>query len=60
LLPPSFRVFISVDFEADVEMIPLNSIVEKAYKPKQRITYKLINECIIKNITLKSILYIAE
>jgi len=36
-------------------MIPLNSIVEKAeaYKPKQRITYKLIKEYILEKYSFK-------
>ncbi|CUX55491.1 hypothetical protein BN3590_02150 [Clostridium sp. C105KSO15] len=44
-------------------MIPLNSIVEKsqAYKPKQRITYKLIKEYILEKYNFKvHTAYIAE
>jgi len=44
-------------------MIPLNSIVEKsqAYKPKQRITYKLIKEYILEKYNFKvHSAYIAE
>ncbi|WP_346898798.1 hypothetical protein [Clostridium sp. UBA7503] len=44
-------------------MIPLNSIVEKAdaYKPKQRITYKLIKEYILEKYSFKvHTAYIAE
>lgn len=52
-----------MDFGADVGMIPLNSIVEKtqAYKPKQRITYKLIKEYILEKYNFKvHTAYIAE
>ncbi|MEA4973996.1 MAG: RNA methyltransferase [Candidatus Metalachnospira sp.] len=44
-------------------MITLNSIVEKsdAYKPKQRITYKLIKEYILEKYSFKvHTAYIAE
>ncbi len=44
-------------------MIPLDSIMEKAdaYKPKQRITYKLINEYILEKYSFKvHTSYIAE
>ena len=44
-------------------MIPLNNIVEKAdaYKPKQRITYKLIKEYIEEKYSFKvHTAYIAE
>ena len=44
-------------------MIPLNSVVEKAeaYKPKQRITYKLIKEYILEKYSFKvHTAYIAE
>jgi hypothetical protein len=52
-----------VDFGNSVGMIPLNSIVEKAdaYKPKQRITYKLIKEYILDKYSFKvHTAYIAE
>jgi hypothetical protein len=41
---PDSYINVTLDLGNSVGMIPLNSIVEKAdaYKPKQRITYKLI------------------
>ena len=60
---PDSYINVSVDFGADVGMIPLNSIVEKAqaYKPKQRITYKLIKDYILEKYSFKvHTAYIAE
>ena len=60
---PDSYINVSVDFGNSVGMIPLNSIVEKAeaYKPKQRITYKLIKEYILEKYSFKvHTAYIAE
>ena len=60
---PDSYINVTVDFGADVGMIPLNSIVEKtqAYKLKQRITYKLINKYILEKYNFKvHTVYIAE
>lgn len=55
---PDSYINVTVDFGADVGMIPLNSIVEKtqAYKLKQRITYKLINKYILPPLSLANTL----
>ena len=52
---PDSYINVTVDFGNSVGMIPLNSIVEKAdaYKPKQRITYKLIKEYILEKYSFK-------
>ena len=60
---PDSYINVSVDFGNSVGMIPLNSIVKKAeaYKPKQRITYKLIKEYILEKYSFKvHTAYIAE
>ena len=60
---PDSYINVSVDFGNSVGMIPLNSIIEKAeaYKPKQRITYKLIKEYILEKYSFKvHTAYIAE
>jgi len=60
---PDSYISVTVDFGNSVGMIPLNSIVEKAeaYKPKQRITYKLIKEYILEKYSFKvHTAYIAE
>lgn len=60
---PDSYINVTVDFGNSVGMIPLNSIVEKtdAYKPKQRITYKLIKEYILEKYSFKvHTAYIAE
>ncbi|HBF6775745.1 TPA: hypothetical protein KOU11_002091 [Clostridioides difficile] len=51
---PDSYINVTVDFGDSVGMISLNSIVEKAdaYKPKQRITYKLIKEYILEKYSL--------
>ena len=60
---PDSYINVTVDFGNSVGMIPLNSIVEKAdaYKPKQKITYKLIKEYILEKYSFKvHTAYIAE